>query len=141
MYTLHGHQIAGTLVEGDRPPVARCGGPGFCVDCSLQSAQARETQQYLNNLKGNKVEFNSYTRKPFTVEAVEITEANLEAVAEFIGTIRTKEDDGTKFIQVDRRLIPNVYRVYPGFFMTRMGDNVRCYSPRTFTEQFELTEA
>ncbi len=80
--------------------------------------------------------FASYTRKPFTVEAVEITEENISEVAEFVGTVRKKED-GTSYIQVDRRLIPNVYRVYPGFFMTRMGDNVRCYSAKIFNEQFE----
>jgi hypothetical protein len=81
--------------------------------------------------------FNTYIRKPFVVEAVEITEENINEVAEFVGTVRKKED-GTSYIQVDRRLIPNVYRVYPGFYMTRMGDNIRCYSAKIFTEQFEL---
>jgi hypothetical protein len=86
------------------------------------------------------MQFDTYARKPFVVEAVEITEENIEQVAEFVGTVR-KKDDGTSFIQVDRRLIPNVYRVYPGFFMTKMGDNVRCYSPKIFRDQFELIES
>lgn len=45
MYTSHGFQIAGTPVEGDRPPVARCGGPGLCVQCSRE---AQNQQNFLN---------------------------------------------------------------------------------------------
>lgn len=37
MYKRHGHQIQGTPVEGERPPVARCGGPGLCGDCSAET--------------------------------------------------------------------------------------------------------
>lgn len=81
------------------------------------------------------MEFNDFVRKPFIVEAVEVTTENIEDIAEFVGTLQSKAD-GTPFIQVDRKKIPNVYRVYPGFWMTRMGDNVRCYSRRVFTEQF-----
>lgn len=81
------------------------------------------------------MEYKTFIRKPFIIEAVEITEDNLEEAAEFIGTLR-KKDDGTPFIQVDRRLIPNIDRVYPGFWMTRMGYNIRCYSKRIFEEQF-----
>jgi hypothetical protein len=85
------------------------------------------------------MEFNQFVRKPFVVEAVEVTEENIEEVAEYVGTLR-KKDDGTPYIQVDRRLIPNVFRVFPGFWMTRMGDNIRCYSKRVFNDQFtEIT--
>lgn len=82
--------------------------------------------------------FATFVRKPFAVEAVEITEENIAELAEFVGTLKTK-GDGQPFIQVDRRLVPNIYRVYPGFWMTRMGDNVRCYSKRIFMEQFVET--
>lgn len=81
--------------------------------------------------------FDTYTRKPFTVEAIEITEENIFELAEFIGTVRKKEDE-TSYIHVDKRLVPNVFRVYPGFFMTRMGENIRCYSPKIFHDQFDL---
>ncbi len=83
------------------------------------------------------MEFAKFFRKPFVVEAVQVTEDNINEIAEFVGTI-CKKDDGTPYIQVDRRLIPNVFRVYPGFWMTRMGDNVRCYSARIFNEQFTI---
>lgn len=81
------------------------------------------------------MEFDTFVRKPFIVEAIEITNENIEAVAEFVGTVRTKEN-GTFYIQVDRKLVPNVFRVYPGFWMTRMGGNIRCYSKRAFLDQF-----
>lgn len=81
------------------------------------------------------MEFTTFVRKPFTVEAVEITEENIAEVAEQIGELRSKPDGGS-FIHVNRKLVPNVFRVYPGFFMTQMGDNVRVYSRRIFKEQF-----
>jgi hypothetical protein len=90
------------------------------------------------------MEFATFVRKPFVVEAVEVTEENIEQVAPYIGDIKSKED-GTKYILVDRRLVPNVQKVYPGFFMTKMGENIRCYSRKIFSEQFvesspEITE-
>lgn len=81
------------------------------------------------------MEFSKFARKPFVVDAVEVTVENIAELAEFIGTLRQKED-GTPYIQVNRRWVPNVFRVYPGFWMTKMGDNVRCYSKRVFTDQF-----
>lgn len=81
------------------------------------------------------MEFTTYVRKPFVVKAIEITEDNIEEVAEYVGDLKRK-DDGSPFILVDRRLVPNVYRVYPGFFMTRLGEKVRCYSRKIFREQF-----
>jgi hypothetical protein len=76
----------------------------------------------------------TFVRKPFTVEAVEVTVENIAEIAEFVGTLREK--DGKPYIQVDRRLVPNIYHVYPGFWMTKMGDNIRCYSKRVFSQQF-----
>lgn len=85
------------------------------------------------------MEFTTFVRKPFIVEAVEVTEENIEEIAEHVGTLRQKED-GTTYINVDRRLFPNIYRVYPGFWMTKMGDNIRCYSKQVFKKQFiEIT--
>jgi hypothetical protein len=81
------------------------------------------------------MDFQPYVRKPFVVEAVEVTEENIGEIATYVGELRSK-DDGTPFIFVDRRLVPNIFRVYPGFFMTRMGDHIRCYSRKVFFEQF-----
>lgn len=81
------------------------------------------------------MEFTTYVRKPFVVEAIEITTENIEDVAKYVGDLKEKED-GTPYILVDRRLVPNVFRVYPGFYMTKMGENIRCYSKKVFTDQF-----
>lgn len=81
------------------------------------------------------MEFKTFVRKPFVVEAVEVTAENIHEVAKYIGDVRERED-GTQYILVDRRLVPNVFKVYPGFFMTKMGENVRCYSKKIFREQF-----
>lgn len=85
------------------------------------------------------MEFTTFVRKPFVVDAVEVTAENIGEVAKYVGDLREKED-GTPYILVDRRLVPNVFRVYPGFFMTRMGENVRCYSKKIFKEQFMVQD-
>lgn len=85
------------------------------------------------------MEFTTFVRKPFVVDAVEVTTENIGEVAKYVGDLREKED-GTPYILVDRRLVPNVFRVYPGFFMTRMGENVRCYSKKIFKEQFVIQD-
>lgn len=81
------------------------------------------------------MEFETFVRKPFTVQAVLITRENIPEVAKYVGDLKEKED-GTPFILVDKRLVPNVFKVFPGFYMTRMGDNVRCYSAKVFAQQF-----
>lgn len=80
------------------------------------------------------MEFNQYVRRPFAVEAVEITEKNLNDIAKLVGTVRTL--DGVTFIALDRRIIPNIRRAYVGWYLTRLGDNYRCYSPVVFESQF-----
>jgi hypothetical protein len=87
------------------------------------------------NRTGPEMEFTTFVRKPFVVEAVEVTAENIAEVAKYVGDLREKED-GTQYILVDRRLVPNVLRVYLGFYMTKMGENVRCYSRKIFREQF-----
>lgn len=81
------------------------------------------------------MDYITYVRKPFVVDAVEITLENIAEVAKYVGDLK-EQDDGTPYILVDRRLVPNVPAVYLGFWMTRMGKNVRCYSRKIFNEQF-----
>ena len=85
------------------------------------------------------MEFVKYVRKPFAVDAVEITAENISEVAKLVGELKTTED-GKSYIQVDRRLVPNVFKVFPGFWLTKMetpkGDNIRCYTKRVFESQF-----
>lgn len=135
-FTSHGHHIAGTTYDQtNRPQIARCGGPAICDICGKELARHLEMAVATQRQKETKMQFKEFVRKPFTVEAVEVTVENIDEIAKFVGTLSHKQD-GTPFIQVDRRLIPNVFRVFPGFWMTKMNDNIRCYSRRVFTEQF-----
>jgi len=43
------------------------------------------------------MEFQTFVRKPFVVEAIEVTVENINDISEFVGTMRTK-DDGTPYI-------------------------------------------
>jgi hypothetical protein len=81
------------------------------------------------------MQFQTFVRKPFVVDAIEVTADNIADVAKYVGDLR-EDEDGTVYILVDRRLVPNVARVFPGFFMTKMGKNVRCYSRKIFKDQF-----
>lgn len=83
----------------------------------------------------------SYRRKPFYIEAVQITTENIEEIAELIGRVMTKEEDGSPFIQIDNVIIPGISRAYPGFWLTIMNDRYRCYSNKIFTSQFEPNPA
>lgn len=86
------------------------------------------------------LEFTTFVRKPFTIEAVEITEENIAEIAPMVGDLCTKED-GSRFIKVDHNRVPNVPMVFVGYWMTKMGNNVRCYSRKSFALQFvEQTE-
>jgi len=80
------------------------------------------------------MKFKNYIRKPFTVEAVEITRENIAEVAELIGEVREK--DGIPYIAVNWRRVPNISRASLGWFVTQMGDNYRCYSPKVFNAEF-----
>lgn len=81
------------------------------------------------------MDFTTYVRKPFVVKAVEVTAENIEEVARSVGDVKYNDDE-TPYILVDPRMVPNVDRVYIGYFMTRVGKNVRCYSRMIFTQQF-----
>lgn len=79
--------------------------------------------------------YSDFCRKPFVIEAVEVTDDNIAEISKFVGNLETMPD-GSVFIRVDRRLVPNVFRVFPGYYMTRMGEHIRCYSKKVFFEQF-----
>lgn len=81
------------------------------------------------------MDFSKFVRKPFLVEAVEVTPDNIAEIAPLVGTLKEKAD-GTPFIQVNQRLVPNVFRVYPGFWVTKLDETIRCYSKKAFFAQF-----
>lgn len=85
------------------------------------------------------MEFTKYVRKPFTVNAAEVTNENIGEIAELIGVLQER-DNGTPYIHVNRLSIPNITKVYPGFWVTKMDGNIHCYIKKVFHNQFvELT--
>jgi hypothetical protein len=85
----------------------------------------------------NELILTRYIRTPFQVKAVVITEDNIAKIAELIGVdkeVKRKGDD--LYIALDKRVVPNVNRAYIGWYVTILGDNYRCYSPKVFDQQF-----
>lgn len=82
----------------------------------------------------DELDFERFIRTPFQVKATKITEENIELVAELVGEVREK--NGEKYIALDRRIVPNVARAHVGWWVTVLGDNLRCYSPKVYKEQF-----
>lgn len=85
------------------------------------------------------METTEYVRRPFVVEAVQITPENIEEIASEIGVVKTK-DDGTPFIMVDRRVKTTFFRVYLGYWVTRKDGTIRCYSDKIFANHFTPME-
>lgn len=85
------------------------------------------------------LEFQEYVREPYVVEAVLITDENIEQLAPLIGTLRVK-GNGKKYIEVNNDLVKNIFQVHPGYYMTRYQGRVRCYSENAFRRTFsEMT--
>ena len=80
------------------------------------------------------VTFNPFVRRPFPVEAEVITAENIDAFAKLLGEL--KEKDGEKHILLDRRIIPQIKRAYIGWYVTKLDENYRCYSPKVFDREF-----
>lgn len=81
------------------------------------------------------MDFQTFVRKPFAIDAVEITDDNIEDLASLHGTLRV-DDSGVKYIEMENRRGQSTRRIYKGFWMTKMGKNVRFYQARVFNEQF-----
>ena len=81
------------------------------------------------------LEYTDFVRKPFIVKAVEITEDNIEEIAKELGQLKRKEDD-TPYISVRKGAVPNVSKVFVGWYMTRHGKRTHCYAPKVFFDQF-----
>lgn len=82
------------------------------------------------------LQLNTFVRKPFTVEAIQVTQENIAAVTQMLNGLLGYEEDGTPFIQMDKKVVANFSVIRPGFWVTKMGDNVRVYVDSVFRNQF-----
>lgn len=79
-----------------------------------------------------------YTRKPFTVEAVQVTSENFNAVAEWCGGEVQSLSDGASFIKVDvsRPITTRQTRAFPGDWVLFAGRNFKVYTEKAFRTNF-----
>lgn len=88
------------------------------------------------------MDFNPYARRPFVIEAARVTAENMEEIANLgVGTIKTNQK-GTRYIQVNRMIVPHTNRVYPGFWFTKTPEGtIRFYNRHVFERQFTPLDA
>lgn len=84
------------------------------------------------------MEFTQYIRKPFTIEAVQITDENIDELCPLIGHEVLEDDEtGDRYIRLDRRIVKQSHKAFAGHWITRMdGKFLRVYSPNSFIKQF-----
>lgn len=171
-FTSHGHHIPGTILAvRPRPSVSRCGGPGLCQVCSAEAFDSLNRKQYLvipsapqsenamqketevveNNMT---VQTKKFLRKPFEVEAVQVTEENFEDVAAWCGgSIVTVQDTQTqnsipgvgdpnaprRFISVEvaRPLSRRQTEAYVGDWVLYASKGFKVYANRAFSKNFD----
>lgn len=80
------------------------------------------------------MDFVPFVRKAFVVDAVEVTLENIEEIAKLVGEIRYENEK--PYIHVNPNVVVGVRRAFPGYWMTRMGDNLRLYNKRVFFKMF-----
>lgn len=83
----------------------------------------------------------TYQRKPLTVEAVQVTEANLYEVAKWCeGDVRTHNVTNKKFIQVDvlHPLNPKQTKATVGEWVLKSDQGYKIYSDAAFKKGWEL---
>lgn len=143
MYTRHGHHIPGTTKDDPPDMVARCGGPGVCVDCSTDwadnmNADNEEIEIVHEPQKIQLLETKIYTRKPFEVTAVQVTGGNMAAIAEWTdGHILEKEGRPYVKVSVTRPLNERQTRAYVGDWVLKAGTGFKVYTNQAFHKTFE----
>jgi len=86
------------------------------------------------------VQSNTYVRKPFDVEAVEVTDENIEEVAEWCnGTVIAEGNENQKLfikVRVARALNERQTKAYPGDWVLYAGTGFKVYTPKAFHKTF-----
>lgn len=81
---------------------------------------------------------NSYSRKPFNVEAVQVTAENMAQVAEWCsGEVIT--DDTSKYVKVsvNKPLNDRLTKAFIGDWVSKAWFGYKVYTNRAFTREFE----
>jgi hypothetical protein len=86
-----------------------------------------------------KMKTHKFARKPFYVDAVRVSEANIEEVAEWCeGEIKT-DDEGKRYIHIKvyRPLNEKQTQAYLGDWVLLAGTGFKVYIPKAFDKSFE----
>jgi hypothetical protein len=87
-----------------------------------------------------------YTRKPFTIDAVQVTLDNMEEVAKWAGGEIVVEKRGERLIQfikidVNRPLNDRQTKAFVEDWVLRAGSGFKCYSKKAFPACFVKKES
>jgi hypothetical protein len=86
------------------------------------------------------LEINRYTRKPFDVDAVQVTADNMEEVATWCqGTITTEEGETYIKVRVLRVMNEKQTRAYAGDWVLYAGTGYKVYTDKAFRKSFVAT--
>jgi hypothetical protein len=156
-FTSHGHHIVGTHPDDPAPATrARCGGPAICKICAKEAYQEAiklNTHNPISLLAGSNITVTKpakdatmsittqkYARKRFEVDAVQITDDNMSAIADWcLGEIA--EERGNKFIRVKVLRVINDRQTkgFVGDWVLLAGGGFKVYTTKAFLQSFDPT--
>ena len=91
--------------------------------------------------KGNDVSIvtETYTRKPFEIQAVRVTEENMEDVAKWCGGEILTTEAGKRYIKVDvtRPLNEKQTKAFAGDWALKVKSSIKVYTHKAFTHCFD----
>ena len=83
-----------------------------------------------------------YVRKPFYIEAVQITSLNIENVAKWVdGDVRTDDQGQYVKVRVHRPITERQTKAYHGDWVLYAGTGYKVYTPKAFANSFEQHSA
>lgn len=155
-YTTHGHLIPNSIATaGPRGSVYRCGGPTICKKCAIEVAQyLTEQTKTEDDIPGPKHEvpgltIRKFTRNPFEVDAVQVTEDNFEQVAAWCGgsivTVHEVREENALIelppkryisVPVTRPMNKRQTEAYLGSWVVWADRGFKVYGNRPFTKSF-----
>lgn len=156
-FTTHGHHIPGTPKGYPHPNwvFIRCGGPeGDCPKCRIESILSNYKELDLRYSKSEEIvstdvktelETVAMVRKPFHVQAVQVTAKNMSAVAKWCGgnvgmTERSRAGRLIKCVRVEvlRATADWQKEARVGDWVVRAGAGYKVYSDKALKESFDV---
>jgi hypothetical protein len=83
-----------------------------------------------------------YQRKPFTIDAIQVTVDNMQEVAEWCGGEIIIEKQGGRLVQYIKVDVPHAIserqkKAFVQDWVLKTGESIKCYSSRAFPKNFE----